>query len=273
MHRIYWLAIVFWATYAQGQHHEPFVVGADATATGYTSLTRLNAFSACNNQGALPFVEAWRAGAFAQRLFLLEGLEYAVVSAVVPTDAGGFGLAVSHFGYEQFSEQQFRLGYGRKLAANIGMGIGFTGLRTQMGEYGSALAFTAELGLYYQISDAVTLATHVFNPMQTTLVEESTPVPSTLAIGIQYQSTASVSLFGEVEKNWQQPLSVRGGLEYTLSEHFRVRAGTQSQPVQFTFGMGIQTHPLQIDLAYAYHPVLGSTPMLSLQFVPKEKSP
>lgn len=270
MLRYIWILLCLWAYSLSAQHHESMVAGADANALGQTALTRTNAFSTLHNQGALAFTDQLHLGVFAQRSFLVEGLDQAVISGVLPTKAGTFGLALSYFGYELYSEQQYRVAYGRKLARNFGIGIGFTGLRTQMAEYGSAMAATFEVGLFYELSEAVTLTAHTFNPPQVALGAAETPLPSTLSLGMRYISTETVHLYLEAEKNWAQPLAFRGGIEYFPAEKLVIRAGTMTQPVQFTFGLGIKTHPIWVDLAYAYHPVLGSTPMLSLQFVSKK---
>lgn len=266
MQRIFFLLVLFLPLLSVGQNHEPVTLGAGNAGKGFTRLSTLNAFAPANNQAAMAFMEHAEVGVFGQRAFLVEGVDFASFSGVLPTDAGSFGLSASYFGFEAYNEQQFRLAYGRKLARNFSIGASFDMLSTRMAEYGNFTTFTVELSMLYAISDDLWLSAHTFNPMQVELVEGENPVPTTMSLGLRYASTATVRMFLEAQQEWDSGLSIRGGIEYEPLEWLILRAGTMTQPVQFTFGLGIQIDPLWMDLAYAYHPLLGSTPMLSLRY-------
>lgn len=265
MHHHLLLALLCSAQFLLAQHHEPLVAGGVSNSLGQNKLTLTDAFATIHNQGAIPFVKTLQVGAFARRSFAVEGIDDVTLSAVLPFHNSGIGISANHFGYSAYSEQQIRVGYGRLLARNFGLGIGFTALRTQMAEYGAAMAVTVEMGLYYRMTDKLTLAAHTFNPSSASLSQNLPTIPTVLGIGFSYQSTDLVCLFGEVVKSKYQPLQLKGGIAYNLHERIQIRAGTLTQPVQFTFGIGYAIAPLTVDVAYAYHPVLGATPMISMQ--------
>lgn len=275
MHHFLCLALLCSAHFLSAQHHEPLVAGGVSNSLGQNRLTFTNAFTAIHNQGALPFVTTQQIGAFARRSFAVEGVDDVTISAVLPFQNSGIGIAANHFGYSAYSEQQIRLGYGRLLARHFGLGIGFTALRTQMAEYGTAMAVAIEMGLYYRMTDKFTLAAHTFNPSSSSLSPNLPTIPAVIGIGFSYHSTDLVSFYGEVVKSKYQPLQLKGGIAYNLHERIQLRAGTLTQPVQFTFGIGYTIAPLTVDVAYAYHPVLGSTPMISMQFsrIPVKHNP
>ena len=71
----------------------------------------------------------------------------------------------------------------------------------------------------------------------------------------------------EVEKDLINPLSFKGGVEYLLGEVLYLRAGISTAPVQTTFGIGLKFNTLNLDIASAYHQLLGFTPGISLKYV------
>ncbi len=247
----FFLSLVLVCLYvsAMPQHHTWQPAGADAAGRGFTALTQASVFAANNNPALLAQIDHAEVGGYVTRSFLLAGLDRAVLAATLPVDNAGFGLTASYFGYSAYNEQQMRLGYGRRLAETFSVGVAFTYLGTGLQEYGSASGVTMEAGLLYKVSDKVLLAAHVFNPLSVRMGDLEEPVPALLQTGIRYASSDSVRLYAEVCQQLGQPLQLRGGIEYEPDSWLLLQAGTTTQPVQFTAGMGIRRSPWQIHIA------------------------
>ena len=74
---------------------------------------------------------------------------------------------------------------------------------------------------------------------------------------------------GEFEKDLDNPIRFRTGLEYQVIENFFVRGGFATAPVELTLGFGYQFKEIQLSLGSAYHQVLGWSPHFSFVFQSK----
>jgi hypothetical protein len=60
---------------------------------------------------------------------------------------------------------------------------------------------------------------------------------------------------------------VKSGLEYRLAEPLHLRLGVASNPVSYSFGIGIELPGnIKIDIASNYHQLLGFTPAFTLMY-------
>ncbi len=268
------LALVCHYLAVSAQHHQWMPAGADAAGRGFTALTQASVFAANNNPALLAQVDHAEVGGYVTRSFLVAGLDRAVLAATLPVENGGFGLTASYFGYSAYNEQQVRLGYGRKLAETFSVGVTFTYLGTGLQEYGSTSGVTMEAGLLYKVSEKVLLGAHVFNPLSVRMGDLEEPVPALLQTGIRYASSDKVRLYAEISQQIGSPLQLRGGIEYAPDSWLLLQAGTTTQPVQFTAGMSIRRPPWQVHIAYAWHQLLGNTPLFHFSYqLSKNKRP
>ncbi len=241
------------------------VTGARQNAMGGTSLTVNDVFSAANNQAGLAFIEDMQAGIFTERKFLLSGLNHFTGVFALPTSSGTFGLTIDYFGYSKFNEKKAGIAYGRKVGENFSAGIQLDYVQLSIPEYGNKNIFTFEVGMQYKIMEELMVGAHIFNPLRWTTTEfTDEKYPTLLSLGIAYNPSEKVLLILETEKDIDNPLRFRTGLEYKLVEKLHLRGGYSTYPSMYSFGIGINLNALKIDVASTVHPVLGFSPQLGI---------
>ena len=239
-----------------------------ALANAYVAVTDL--YAAHHNQAALGFVENAGFGVFSENKFLVEGLNKFGMVVAIPTTTGTFGLDATYFGYELYNETKIGIGFGKKLTNKFALGLQFDYFNTSIAEYGKASAFTFEVGIYYKLSNKLSIGAHIFNPIQSKVGELEESLPAILRIGAAYEASKSVLLVLEAEKDIYFNPVFKGGIEYILSEHLHLRAGTSSSPALLSFGIGIFVKSLVIDISSIYHQTLGFSPSAGVSYVFKK---
>ena len=69
-----------------------------------------------------------------------------------------------------------------------------------------------------------------------------------------------------VAKEEDQPVNVHAGFIYKILQKLSVSGGIQSSTTSFYAGVGISFKTLRLDICSSYHPQLGITPGLMIQF-------
>lgn len=241
--------------------------GAEGIATGNANLTYQDIHSSFNNQAGLAYLEGFSGAAFVENRFLLKELQLAAISIAKPTPSGTFGMMLQYFGFKEYNEQKVGINYSRKLFDKLAIGAQFDFLNTQIKEYGNATAFTFEIGLQYEVLDKLTTGIHLFNPIRANIGTQE--LPSILQIGLTYRPTDYISISGSVEKDSTLPYNIRMGLAYQILEKVQFRAGFNSNPNRVSFGLGYIINRVQLNMAAAYHDVLGFSPAFGVVFLPK----
>ncbi len=243
--------------------------GGRANGMGNASVTLQDVFSVQNNQAAMAFLEAPAIGLSTQNFFLVDGginAHYGVFALPVQK-AGVFGLSANYTGDITFNQTKIGLGYGRKLAENVAVGLQLDYVGTSTSEVGSGAAFTFDIGVLYKPTKALSIGAKTFNPIRakTGLAYEE-ELPAIINVGIAYQPSEKVILCLEGEQNLTDDLRIKSGVEYQLIEQLYLRGGFISNPSMFTAGIGLKIKHIQIDLNSQFHQQLGTTPGLGLRY-------
>lgn len=190
--------------------------------------------------------------------YMLTSMAVRTIEAVVPLGVGVVETWYSHFGDSDYSEQQASVGYSLALGDRITAGVSGRYLRLVAGDghylpqqwLAVGIAARAMLGRSLYIDGAA----------------DSRPwdksSPWRIHIGMGYRPLFSLLTIVEVE--YEENVRLRCGAEYCYQEHYFLRAGFSTAPVEITFGLGARMGNWSIDLAAADHQVLGITPQLSL---------
>jgi len=249
------------------QNGTPTVAGARGLAMGDASVTFRDINSAFSNQAGLAFLDGMSFTAFGEQRFLLAEIGSYSAALAYPTNSGTFGLALNYFGYENYNEQKIGLAYARKLFEGVAIGAQIDYLGTRIPEYGSAGKVTFELGVQADLLENFIIGAHIFSPIRTQLTDDEIDViPTQLNVGIAYLPTEKVTLIVELEKDFDYTASFKGGIEYQLVDELSLRVGLGTNPIQNGFGIGIHLSKLDIDIAAAYHQLLGFTPGVSVSY-------
>ena len=179
----------------------------------------------------------------------------------------GVGLGIEHSGTETYTEQRYRLAYGRRLTEAFYLGGSADVLRASAQEYGSATMATFGLSLLAHALPDVWVGAKIQNPLQQKIGEDL--VPTVLRIGASWKPTEILLMSFETEKDLERKPMIKAGLEYRPTSVLVIRTGMRSNQVaRLAFGAGLRLkNNLCIDLASEWHPSLGLTPsaMISWQ--------
>ncbi len=179
---------------------------------------------------------------------------------------GGAGLSIDHSSTDVYTEQRFRLAYGRRLTEAFYLGGSADVLHASAQEYGSTTMATFGLSLMARALPKVWLGAKIQNPFQQKIGEDL--VPTVLRIGACWKPSQMLMMTFETEKDLERKVLVKAGLEYRPTPLFVIRAGMRSNEVaRLGFGAGIRLkNNLSIDLASEWHPSLGLTPSIMVSW-------
>ena len=242
--------------------------GGRPTAMAGSYVAMADGWSAFHNQAGLTHIEGITVGAFYENRFGLNALSDKGFLAAIPFKGKSFALSYHGFGDANYSSAKTGLAYAMKLGEKLDAGIQLDYFSVRLGEnYGSRQGFMAEGGFQYHLNALLTLAAHVSNPNRAKLsdyIDER--MPGTMRAGALLRLSDKVLLSGEVYKITGSDASVRAGVEYRVVENAAIRAGFGSVPGTYTFGFGWKVKTFLIDMAAAYHPILGFNPHVSLTY-------
>lgn len=266
MRILLFLASVFGCNFILAQNNYLTSPCAQGMGMGNASVALTGIYAGMGNQAGLADLQGVGFALFGQRRFASAALNDVAANVAIPSKAGTFGLAIHHFGFEAFNQQKVGLAYARKLSKGISLGAqaDYIGTRFQDNYYGNFSAFTFELGLQAQLSKKLLLGFHAFNPIGSKLVNDER-IPTIFRLGLMSRPNDKIALTAELAKDLNNPLSVRGGMEYMPVPVMAIRLGACSQPFMMTVGAGVKLKQIHLDFAASYHQYLGFTPGFSMR--------
>lgn len=248
--------------------------GARPAGMANAALAFTDIWSIYHNQAGIAHIQEFTAGAFYENRFLVNDFAYAGFAAAMPLGNGTIGVSYSGFGYSVYNESKTGVAYGMKLSDRVSAGVqvNYQTTRIRSENYGNVGVLSAELGLRVQVSERVAVATHLFNPTRAKLNDfNDERLPTVLRLGVHYQISDDVLFAAETEKDIDQKILFRGGIEYQPAEILYIRVGASSEPNLFSFGLGLNFESFRFDMAASYHSLLGYSPQVSLTYVPRKK--
>ncbi|MCS6819856.1 MAG: hypothetical protein RMJ53_09075 [Chitinophagales bacterium] len=254
------------SVYAGGDN---FTAGARAAAMGDASVTLSDVFSTTTNQAGLAFMQEVAFGIYADRKFLSATINNFNAAAAVPFSPkiGAFGLSVNYYGNNLYNEIKAGLAYARKFGDKFSAGLQFDYLRFFISEHGEKNIFTLEAGFQYKPWKVLTIGAHIYNPVPYKIDKVfNERLPTVVKLGVGYEPSSKVLIAAEYQQDIYYKPQIKGGVEYRPVKYLHLRAGMQTTPFSFSFGLGALFKGVRLDAGSAFHPVLGFTPQLSIQY-------
>lgn len=208
--------------------------------------------------------------AYGEQRFLLTELTSASAGVVWPFfPEQSIGFSGSTFGFDAFRRSQASATYAISILDRFNLGASVTYMNLDISELGSSNAVFANIGLNTALTSQLSLGFSAHNITRTQLentfgFQEELPV--VYSAGLAYQPDEKVLLVVDLQKDVNQPVSFRGGIEYEIASILKVRAGVGNEPIIWSGGLGLKLDQLQLDFAAQYHEQLGYTPQVSLTF-------
>jgi hypothetical protein len=247
--------------------NDNYLTGARPGGMGFCGLTLSDLWGAQHNQANLAFLDHYSAGVYYENKFNLKETALKSFAAAIPAGkTGGFGVTATQFGSTNYTEGKYGVGYAHKLAEHFSAGLQLNYNCIRLGDiYGKKQAFTAEFGIRARLIEPLTLGAHIYNVSRTQLNQYANEyIPTVLRIGLEYRFSKAVFLLTETSTTIRYKTNIKAGIEYNLKEKVYFRAGINTCPFLSSFGIGYRQKILHLDIAAAYHQVLGFSPNVSL---------
>lgn len=242
-------------------------VGARSNALSNASVTLDDVWAYHHNPGATASIKSFSAGVYYETRFLSKELQTQALAVAIPLKKGVITTGAQFFGYEQYRQSRFGVGYAMQLTERFAAGVQLNGQQLRLGNnYGATFNGTVEAGLIAKISEKWRLGASVMNIGRQRISTLEDRYSTVMRIGCQYLPSKRVLVLAEVEKDVMHPIAFKGAVEYQPLDVLFIRLGAQSGPTHFSFGFGYRKKGFAIDLGTKYHQVLGWSPMIGLNY-------
>lgn len=229
-------------------HHQPIII---ATAAHPASLTRNEFFGLA---------------VYGERKFMLAELSQYLAIGMVPAGAGRFGFQAGVFGNMSYRQTRAGIAYARSIGKlDVGVRLNYFGFRTA--GYGQTSTANGEAGMLLRLSERFCAGINLFNPFGAGVLKDpSENLPSVYTAGFGYDVSKKFFLGAQLSKEGGVPLSLCAGMSYRPHESVVVRTGFSS-PDGYYVGAGVQLREYFLETVASWHPYLGLTPALSIQYL------
>ncbi|MEO0092590.1 MAG: hypothetical protein ABIK61_07765 [candidate division WOR-3 bacterium] len=197
-------------------------------------------------------------------------LHHFSVSAASPLKHthGTFGFSVQEIGIPMHSERVLTISHGIELVKDISFGYNLRGYQLYQRDFGSGFAFGLDFGLLSKIYKRWQVGFYVHNINQPKLgANEKSELPRLLNFGIAYMPTYGITSAFDISKEPGKPTRIMAGQEFEIIENYlTVRAGIQTEPIRFAFGLRTGLKNIFVDYALTTHSELPLTHNFGLQY-------
>jgi hypothetical protein len=242
--------------------------GARAAALGNASVTLPDLWALGNNVAGIASLEQAQVGAYVENRFGVRAFSTVALQAVYPTTKyGNYGLSMSRFGDELFSQQHIGLGIGHKLG-QFSIGAKADVWQVAAEGYGSRKAVALSVGGQAEIVPGLYFGANAYNVNQAKLAAfDDERLPTIMKAGLGYRPYQKLLLLAETEKHIDFSADFKAGIEYQLlPEKVAVRSGFSTLTNRATFGLGFRARHLLADYAFGSTTLLGQSHHLSLSY-------
>lgn len=260
------LIVIFIVVYSYA-FAENNLTGARSNGMGKASVSSIDIWGSYNNQATLAKLDKIQFGVFYENRFQLEDLSTKAIAFYYPTKLGGFNLNYSQFGSDLYKESKIGLGYSKALGEHLWASVQLNQMRVKLNQvYGEQNKYNFEVGLLAEIFSGFYLGFHIFNPSQekfeTLYFDEA--IPTIARFGFSWHLSKETILNTEVEKDFDNDIRVKFGIEHQFIKNLNLRIGASNHPNQISFGLGYKYKIVKMNLAYSKHQNLGYTPSFDL---------
>jgi hypothetical protein len=243
-------------------------MGARAAAFGNASVTLPDVWALNNNVAGIASLKESQVGAYVENRFGVQAFSTVALLAVYPTAKHGhYGISLSRFGDELYSQQHIGAGIAHKLG-QFSLGAKADLWQVAVKGYGSRKAVALSVGGQAEVVPGFYFGAYAYNINQAKLAAfDDERLPTIMKAGLGYRPYQKLLLLAETEKHIDFPADFKAGIEYQLlSEKLALRSGFSTQTSKATVGLGFRARHLQVDYAFGSTTLLGISNHLSLAY-------
>jgi hypothetical protein len=252
------------------------VVGASA-ALRQMSLAayapgRTEAFSCTRISSAWAGIGSVAVGSYYERYADIPGTGHGTVFLGIPGGGGGFGFLLEHAGDAGYGETRLGFAYARNLSKDFRLGVRIDRFQAGSAAYGRAVAWPFEFSLSAQVSPSVMAGMSLHNPLHVSLpVTYSVTLPRVFRAGFGVRVNPDLVLAAEWESTDRSSPSLALALACRYLHKMFIQLGYSTGDNHSFLGMGFGKKGLSLVLTTTYHPALGWTSGLLLQWTKEGK--
>ena len=217
-----------------------------------------------NNQAALALTKGFAAALYGERKYGLPELGCYRLAAGFETKGGVFGLNAAYGGGAFYSERWAGLAYARSMQ-RVDVGIQFNVYGSGAAGYKPVTAFSAELGLLFQVRESLRAGFHLNNPGGFANAP-GVRLPFIYSIGFGYEPSKLLFIGAEVKKSEDERPDLRLACQYRFHDRATASLGLQTGAASFCIGLSFWFGPVRTEFSVSLHPYLGLTPSLLLGY-------
>ena len=254
-----------------GNETESF--GPRTFSCGRVSGPLVDAWSVQNNPGALGFLSGNTSAVSFERRYSAFSL-LAFSAALKHQKLGSFGLGISRFGPEFFSQSRAGISWGKAF------GIAALGLQAQWYQVNATQTTSRHyllinFGGVGKLGDKLLFSGTVSNITQTKAGDYSgNRLPTVFKAGLAFQPNPSLLLMAELQKDLDEDAGVNAGMEYKVAKSICIRTGFSTASKTGSLGFGLNWRDFQLDAGSSWHTQLGFSHCMGLSyFIPQTRKP
>lgn len=244
-------------------------IGARSLGLSNANTTLFDVWGSQNNQATLGFLDHTAFGISYQNNFAQSELALKSLNAGIKSKLGGFGVAVQQFGFSDYNENKFGIGYGLKMSKTVAIGVQLNYHLIHITEVQTANknGISADIGLLAKPTKNLRIGAHISNVSNASLSGDfEEKIPMHIRLGLGYHFSEKLLAVAELDKNIDLKANFKAGLEYHPIKSLYFRGGINTYDLKMSFGMGYNLKGLQLDLATSYQTYLGYLTQISLHY-------
>lgn len=178
---------------------------------------------------------------------------------------------VYSFGYDEYRESMFRTSVAKSLNRRWSAGVAFhySMLETELYNEPKGRVST-DVGISYRPFDNLLTALLVMNTVSVHTGDKTTKhkdfTGCMIQLGMEWKVINNLLIIAFAGSGEDKRWTGAAGLEYEAFHSFYIRSGVEINPVMPCFGAGYVLFPFAMDVAAAYHPVLGVNTGIGITF-------
>jgi hypothetical protein len=184
-----------------------------------------------------------------------------------PLKKSTIGIYCSRYGMEEYNEIQASTMISKKFGRTFSLALRGNYHQIKIANYGSISAFSADVGLAFFLSPTFLIGFYINNithgkyPLKSIANE----IQAKFHGGFSYILSDRIIFTSNV--NYEDSfIENTFGFEYNITNHFSLRLGLSTRPLNKFMGIGISLQKLKIDLAITRTAFFTYTPQIGLNY-------
>ncbi|MFA7229293.1 MAG: hypothetical protein WC061_09680 [Melioribacteraceae bacterium] len=240
--------------------------GARQIALAHSNISASDdVFALFNNPAGLALIQYREVGLFySPAPYGIKELSTAFASYCEPTAAGSFGAGFSIYGFDLYKETNIAVGFGKKIAENLSLGITSVYQNISIRNYGSKGIVLFNFGGSIKLGSKIGIGFTAQNITRESIADGSNQKPTLFWLGTDLRFVKEISFTAAIQKEIGFNPSFRLGVEYAITGFLILRGGVSDEPDTYCGGIGVLAGIIQFDYAITSHNYLGLTHQFGL---------